>query len=294
MTPAPPFVLVYGPSGVGKTTDSLLSFPAGLFAAAPGALDSAESVGGFRPNGSVHEVRTIEDAIQLIEIEAKKPPAKRARSLVVDDFSFLAQESESHWRKRLSGYKMWEKLRSLGLEFRTSARYAGMAVILNCWEQAPKRRDDGTAIRGGPMVPGRLPEQLPAMANMVLRAGTDNLRKPWSGVYRCRLQSDYVMKDRYDVATLGNGCVPMNLRELLRRVGFTYPRLWEWQEPVVTEIADKLGELDAQHDATVLNHYYGVLTSKGIDPRHARWTCRDGMDRAHLERAFHARNQHFI
>jgi len=144
------------------------------------------------------------------------------------------------------------------------------------------------------MVPGRLPEQLPAMANMVLRAGSDTVRKPWPGVYYCRLQSDYTMKDRYDVATLANGCVPMNLRELLRRVGFEFPRQFEWQESVVADIATKMSEHGAEHDATILNHYFGLLMGQGIDPRHARWTCRDAMDRAHLERAVAARNQSFL
>ena len=40
-------VATYGPSGIGKTTDLLYSFPHGLFVAPPGALKPAEKVVGF-------------------------------------------------------------------------------------------------------------------------------------------------------------------------------------------------------------------------------------------------------
>ena len=53
MTPPPPkepaFVCVYGPPGVGKTTDCGYSFPNALFLAAPGALKPLRSVCGYKP-----------------------------------------------------------------------------------------------------------------------------------------------------------------------------------------------------------------------------------------------------
>lgn len=291
----PPFVLVYAPSGVGKTTDDVYSFPTGLFAAAPGALDVAESVCGFsfKP-GQVYPVETIEDAIKLIQAERKKVPAKRASSLVIDDFSFLAQQSEHAVRRKKSGWKMWEHLKNLGLEFRSEARFAGMTVIMNCWEQAPKRKDDGSLIKGGPMVPGKLPEQLPAMCQTVLRGSSDPMRKPWPGVYECRLDPLWVMKDRYNVANLANGRVPMNLREILFMAGFKYPRLFDWQEGAVVAIARSIAQVPPEQMSQVVNQSYATLVSKGIQPEHASWTCRDAMDRVALARAKVARQSAFI
>ena len=101
-------VLTYGPSGVGKTTDQGYSFPRALFAAAPGALNSIESVCGYMP--ATTQVDTIEEATKLI-----KDVSGKFDWLVIDDFSFMAEQTFSRLEKKLSGFKLWGKLRDVAL-----------------------------------------------------------------------------------------------------------------------------------------------------------------------------------
>lgn len=56
----PVLSLSYGPSGIGKTTDTGLSFPNALFIAAPGALQSIRNVAGYDP--------LVENASTLLDV----------------------------------------------------------------------------------------------------------------------------------------------------------------------------------------------------------------------------------
>jgi hypothetical protein len=275
----PAFVVTYGRSGVGKTTDQGYSFPNALFLAAPGALKPLPALCGFSPK--VFDCATIDAATKAIEAAAK---AKTVDAIVVDDFSFMAEHTFNLLENKFSGYKLWGKLREYVLDFRAAARYAGIHVVVNCWEQVPMTKPDGTRIRGGPKLSGDLPEQLPAMADLVLRATFDPARRPWGAVYRCDGGLDWTGKDR-DAGTPSPA--PLNLGEILRLNGYRVSRLptLPWQEEVVAGVAAKLLEGAPEGDGPILEAFYADLTAKGIDPRHARWTIRDAWDRATLTRA---------
>jgi len=275
----PAFVVTYGRSGVGKTTDQGYSFPNALFLAAPGALKPLPALCGIQPK--VFDCNTIDAATKAIEAAAK---AKTVDAIVVDDFSFLAEHTFNLLENKFSGYKLWGKLREYVLDFRAAARYAGIHVVINCWEQVPMTKPDGTRIRGGPKLSGDLPEQLPAMADLVLRATFDPTRRPWGAVYRCDGGLDWTGKDR-DAGTPSPA--PLNLGEILRMNGYNISRLpsLPWQEEVVAGVAAKLLEGQPEGDAAILEAFYTDLVGKGIDPRHARWTIRDAWDRATLRRA---------
>jgi hypothetical protein len=60
----PVLSLSYGPSGIGKTTDTGLSFPNALFIAAPGALQSIRNVAGYDP--LVENATTLLDVTKLV------------------------------------------------------------------------------------------------------------------------------------------------------------------------------------------------------------------------------------
>jgi hypothetical protein len=275
----PAFVVTYGRSGVGKTTDQGYSFPNALFLAAPGALKPLPALCGYSPR--VFDCSTIDAATKAIEAAAK---TKTVDAVVVDDFSFMAEHTFATLENKFSGYKLWGKLREYVLDFRAAARYAGIHVVVNCWEQAPLNKPDGTRVRGGPKLSGDLPEQLPAMADLVLRATFDPARRPWGAVYRCDGGLDWTGKDR-DAGTPSPA--PLNLGEILRVNGYTISRLpsLPWQEEVVAGVAAKLLEGQPEGDAPILEAFYADLVGKGIDPRHARWTIRDAWDRATLTRA---------
>jgi len=283
----PAFVCVYGRSGIGKTTDAGYSFPRGLFLAAPGALKPLHSLCGYAP--SEMEVRTMDEATRAL---ASAKQQGGFDSVIVDDFSFLAEQTFAAHEKSWSGYKLFGKLRDSVLAFRDAARFAGLHVIVNCWERSPKIREDGYRLRGGPDLTGKLPEQLPAMCDLVLRADLDPQRKGWPGVYRVNGGQDYVGKDRDDGTP---SPAPMNLGEILRHNGYAVSRLpaLEWQEPVVEQIASSLTQSDPKNDVNTLEQVYAHLLTEH-DPRHARWTVRDGWHRAQLRRAMVDRHVSFF
>ena len=283
MTPPPPkepaFVCVYGPPGVGKTTDCGYSFPNALFLAAPGALKPLRSVCGYEP-ASAH-VTDIEQATALVRKVAK---SSKYDSIVVDDLSFLAEQTFAKVEKRASGFRMWGLLRDIVLDFRDACRLeAKCHVVVNCWETVPATKPDGTRVRGGPALSGKLPEQLPAMCDKVYRAVHEANRKPWPSVYRCFLDPNYVMKDRDGVVDPA----PMNLAEILRDAGYVVGRHKDllWQEEIVESLAQQWIALPIDQHIPAANAAYQMLLEAGIHPLHARWTIRDAMDRNTLRRA---------
>jgi len=289
MTQIPAMVCVYGASGSGKTTDCGYSFPNALFIATPGALQSITHTCGYTP-ASI-DVPDIQSATKaLLDVKDKGYDA-----IVVDDFSFLAEKTISILEKRYKGFSLWGELRDVTLEFRNAARYCGVHVILNCWEQARKNRTDGTFVRGGPLLSGKLPEQLPAMCDLVLRCGRHSQRKPWTGIYRCEHSLEFVMKDRFGVCYDLNP-IPMNLAEILRSVGCTVSRhkSLDWQEEIVEEFSKDLASGAPQEFIPTVEKLYKGLVDKGIDPKHARWTIRDVLDRTVIRKSLSTRSQSFF
>lgn len=284
----PAFVCVYGRSGIGKSTDAGYSFPRGLFLAAPGALKPIPPVCGYTP--AQMPVSTMDEATAAIAMAREQGGYD---AVIVDDFSFLAEQTFAAYERSYSGFKLFGQLRNSVLAFRNAARFAGLHVAVNCWERSPKTRDGGERIRGGPDLTGKLPEQLPAMCDLVLRADTDPMRKGWQGIYRVNGGADYVGKDRDDGTP---NPAPMNLGEILRHNGYTMGRLpgLEWQEEMVEEIAVLLIAADPKEDIETLEKLYAAMLEQGTDYRHARWTVRDGWDRAQLRRASAQRHATFF
>ncbi len=277
-TTDPVVVCTYGPSGLGKTTDVGYSFPTALFVAAPGALGSIESTCGYSPKRT--QVNTIPEATKLIEQVAGK-----FETIVIDDFSFLAEQTFSQFEKKYNGFKLWGELRDAALEFRDKARFAKINVVINCWLQPPKSKPDGTKLRGGPMLPGKLPESIPALCDLVLQCQQEPKRKPWPVVYRCHADPSFVMKDRTNTASVCDPA-PMNLGEILRAAGVKISRLPEYkeQEDHVEAIATSLtGEV--MSDANLLNGIYTGLLKKGLPVHFAKWTLRDATDRFVIRKA---------
>ena len=282
----PVVVCTYGPSGVGKTTDQGYSFPRALFVAAPGALTSLQTVCGYTP--ATTHVKTLAEATALV-----KRVSKEYNAVVIDDFSFVAEQTFAVLEKKYNGFRLWGELRDQALEFRDVARYAGVDVILNCWEQGPKNKPDGSRVRGGPMLSGRLPEQIPAMCDIVLRASHDSQRKPWPAVYRCSNDPSYVMKDRFNVASVVDPA-PMNLAEILRAAGVTIERhpAIEGMEEYVEAFCQAM--MPEKNPILKANELYQVLLGEGVPVPAARWILRDAMDRCTIRKARNAAHSTFI
>lgn len=271
---------VYGPSGAGKTADMLYSFPRGLFIAPPGALKPAYNVVGFVP-ASV-EVGTIMEATELLKKHAK---SGEYDAIVADDFSLLAEQTVAQLEKKNSGFTLWGKVRDAVLEFRDTARHVGMHVILTAHESAPKTTN-GAFIRGGPKLPGKLPEDVPGVCDIVLRAAADPTRRGWHGCYRCTVDdASWVTKDRHGVTP---DRAPMNLGEIMRLAGYTLRRApgLEWQDEVVAGLSEALmGATGPGQDKALLTAWSDQLRAAGHHDLHIRWALRDALDRVSLTRA---------
>jgi len=291
----PVLSLSYGPSGIGKTTDTGLSFPNALFIAAPGALQSIRNVAGYEP--LVENASTLLDVTKLVskvgEYRAKGADVK-IDAVVVDDFSYLAEQTFASLEKKFNGFRLWGELRDAVLDFRNAARFAKVHVVVNCWEQAPKDKPGGGRVKGGPMLSGNLPEQVPAMFDMVLRCGLDPMRKPWPGIYQCVADPNYVMKDRLNIASAAHPA-PMNMAELIRAAGYEVSRRADaaWQEEMVEKVSRAILESGPAREKEVVNSTYADLI-KHVSVPMARWTLRDAMDRAVIRRALAARDAVFL
>lgn len=281
-----PFIVIYGKSGLGKTSDVGSAFPGGLFIASEGAVSSIQSWYG------VSVART--QVPTLVELNKNFPAwikAGKYSALIIDEFDFLAEETMAALEKRVTGYKLFGALRNeIALTARI-ARDASLPVIFTALEKPPKLREDGTKILGGPSLTGDLPEKLPGMADLVLRATKDPLRKPWPVVYLPDGGLDYVAKDRYSVVPNPS---PLNLGEILRAGGFAVPRIYPWQEERVTELHTALIKGEPKDDTNLITAYYQHLLSTGIPAQAARWTVRDGWDRTLLARAKRARESSYF
>jgi hypothetical protein len=292
----PVLALSYGPSGIGKTTDTGLSFPNALFIAAPGALQSIRNVAGYEP--LVEHAVTIPDVTKLINTigsyKAKGSDTK-IDAIVADDFSYLAEQTFAQLEKKFNGFRLWGELRDAIIDFRNASRFAKVHIIVNCWEQAPKDKPGGARVKGGPMLSGNLPEQVPAMFDMVLRCGLDPMRKPWPGIYQCVADPNYTMKDRLNIATLCHPA-PMNMAELIRAADYPVSRHPDlhWQEEIVEKVAQQMFAEGAARDKDIANGVYADLIKNGVKPAHARWTMRDALDRTVIRRAKAIKDAQFL
>jgi hypothetical protein len=291
----PSFDLVYGASKLGKTTDVIYSCPCAFFLAPPGALKpSVNVVGHDIPAEHCFDPKSVPEATnKLKEIASKKCShcGQMFREAAVDDFSLLTELSFAKLEARgLSGWKLWGALQDEVLDFRDTARRLGIHVIMNCHEQGAKMVN-GLAQRGGPKLPGRLPESLPAGCDMVLRAaaggtGIGTTKLGWAGVYKCNPNDPgYVTGDRHGVTP---DTAPMNIGEILRAAGYEIRRApgLEWMDGAVQTIAEVLWKSGPGGDASNLRDGAQWLMQNGIDNGlHMRWVIRDAYDRVVIARA---------
>ena len=284
------FAIAYGASKRGKTSDCLYSFPNALYIAAPGALKPAEWIG--IPAAYLEQRRRLVDDIEALlgiirDIKVSPKGPGEFAACVVDDFSLLSDTTFSRLEKKLSGFKLWGALRDLIIELRDMGRRKGIHMIFNAHESGT-RTYQGRFIRGGPKLPGGLPEDFPAACDMVLRAVEHpDRRLGWRAAYQCsNTRSDFITGDRHKKAY---DMCPMNLGELLRSAGFVLPRLpgMEWSNDVVEALAEALipqflkGD-PMQEEAQQLLRVAAVQIEAKYtkDKRLVGWVIRDSIDRA--------------
>lgn len=294
----PALVLGYAPSGYGKTTDLVLSFPRFLFICQPGGLLPAETVAGYRPN-QIRTARTFDDLIAIIEQEKKKQKQSKEKlwdGMVIDDWSLMSDTSlakfEENYPLNKAGYKdtnaFWGKVRSKLLEVRDVLRYADFHMVCNAHERGPHTDERKGYVPGGPMLPGTMPADMPKTFDAVLRVVPVDGVPVWPFAYRAdENDTSWVTKNRFAIY----GDFPLNLGEMLRMFygtegqwGIRRHESMPWQEEMVEKISRALApyELASEDHVAMRQRCVDSMRKKipGVTDMQMMWTLRDGMHRA--------------
>lgn len=296
------FIIVFGAIGTGKTTDALMSFPRSIFVAAPGALKSSIGVAGYEPpDGAIRDLTNLDALVTLVTAIGRLDPKKKPDAVVVDDLTlYVAREVRELERGGTGGYDLWGLVYRKILDLREAGRRAGVHVIFTMHE-LPPREDKGVRLPGSVALPGKkLPYDVPAAADMVLRAvpvpASLGSGLGWPVLYRCDpTDAEWRTKDRHNVTP---DYSPMNLGEILRLVAIEAkaPAGWapkrapglEWHEAWVENAAQAIlskGVTDLDNAKAVLKSLHDNALKKDPDNRHAAWAMRDAWDRAVLRNA---------
>jgi hypothetical protein len=269
------FICLYGPSKAGKTVASAAAGANGVFIGAPSGLLSARKFLGIEKL-DVRDATLVPQAITEIQKALEENPP----SIVIDDFSLMVESTINEYESSKGRGGMWSALTRDVLEVRDMARAAtaqGSIVIFNCHEQPP-RNSSGKFIRGGPALPGQLPEKFSGMVDVIGRAVYEATAAPWKYQLCFRPQPDYVSGDRLSVFP---GMAPMNIAEGLRAGGYiiAYPPGLEWIGDVAQKVSERILEEGISNWSVVLQDVAQKLKGKRALP-HIRWAIQDGLHRA--------------
>lgn len=270
------FMVIYGPSKTGKSTATGAAGAGGMFLAQPGGLLPIVSYLGL-PDVEYTEPKDVEDAARIVQKNAGKH-----QTIVIDDFSILVEQTIQALEKKHSFGDMWRALRHQVLGMRDAARVAtakGTHVIFNC-HQSPPKTSSGKYVRGGPQLPGQLPEQFAAFADVVARVKYDPTAAPWKYVLRTGPDPEHISGDRLDIFPDPS---PMNLGEALRCAGYDIPRPkgLEWMEKIVSQLSSRVLEAGLIDWRVTLKPAADKLRKKYELP-HVRWAIQDSLHRAVL------------
>jgi hypothetical protein len=286
----PPVVVIYGPSGVGKTTSCIFLDPEALFLAGKGALMPAESLLQIKLKYARDDCNTVMKIREAVVSERK---VRRVRTIVIDDWSLAVTntivELEQAGKK---GWDLWKALNHLVLHPTDGllgiCRTLGIVVVFNCHEKPPKDGDIG-----GPNLPGQLMEAMPRNTDLVLLMTADPSRTPHGASFRCSIRHYplWRTKDRNDVCW---EATPPNLGEILRAAGYVIerPAGLEWMEGVVEMVAQQVAAAGFVGKTTVPGQAWAWMASQNIPPHLASWVLSDGLDRAEIR--MHQQQKHML
>ena len=283
---APPMIMIFGPPGVGKTTDILKAVGVrAIIAAAEGALKPVDRELGFKGFIEV-QARTIRNATEQLraarKVIAGMPKDKRPLWYVTDEFTYMSDRSMAEHERKLTGYKVWGALREDALEFRDEARECGLGVIVNAWDMSFQSKENGKKIRGGPRLAGDMPDYFPGITDANFRAQFNESIRPWGAEYVTVGSNTDGMKTRIEAPNPA----PMNLGVILREAGELFsPYPIPWLEDAVPKITEFLLTLPPEALMQGCEEAYSYLMQQDKDPRHVRWAISDARDTVRLRRA---------
>lgn len=265
-------VMIYGPNKAGKSLAALLVCARGLVVTEGDAPDAARTLFGV-DGWQQATANAVSDMTALVNKHAGKVPA-----VLCDDLSIVTQRTfrDGDWGRLDDEF--------LALDSAVmKANDQGTHVIFTCHEQPP-RMSSGKYVRGGPALPGQLPERFTARSSIVFRVCYDETAEPWRYVFKTGPQPDYISGTR--VAGIWPDPSPMNLAEGLRLAGYEIPRPTglEWMEPVVGKLADAILKAGLDRWREVVEKAAGQLSAKYPIP-HLRLLFQDALHRAILRKS---------
>jgi len=271
-------ICIYGPSKGGKTVASAAVGATGTFICDPSGLLSARKFLGL-DSLKVIDASTVPTAIEgmrTVLASGTEP------SIVIDDFSLMVEATINEYESSKGKGAMWNALIRDVMEIRDVAREAatrGTIVIFNCHEQPP-RTSSGKFVRGGPSLPGQLPEKFSSMVDVIGRVVFEPTAAPWKYQLCFEPQPNYVCGDRLGVFP---NKAPMNIAEGLRHAGYAvpYPEGMEWMPGIVEKLSQKILEEGIAQWRPLLATSFEKLS--GSKPTHQiRWVLQDALHRATL------------
>jgi len=201
-------VLMYGPSGVGKTTSACHMFKKSfVLLSEPDGLASVEANLGFMPDH--HVLKDLDDPYA----EARGVIVKKVRKRMISgQYSCCILDTGSELASRIfaalqlsenvvDGRKLYPKVEMLFHDLVRRLQVLPGWFVMICHEDAPKAIE-GDYLKGGPRFPGRgLTASTPPMFSLVLRADWDHTGEEMRRCFYCDENDvDWTTKDRYGVS----------------------------------------------------------------------------------------------
>lgn len=256
----PPVVCLYGYSGNGKSTAVLRAFPNAGIVAPKGGVKPASFLGLELDADQIYrDVRLFDD---IIQVAVPRAVAQGRDALIIDDLTYLADESAAAYRQHFGDEKDYMKPWRIFTErmqmLRSVSREAGIAVAFDAHLMPPSQDKRGNLLKGGPALPGEVAAQkFPVMCDLVARvvhdisaSGIDPVTGDDYWPYLMEVEPNdpsYVMKDRDGLL---RGKYLMNPGEALRMSGYNIsrPRGMEWQEGVVAKVSGAIAQGETKGD----------------------------------------------
>lgn len=289
---------IYGPPGLGKSSDQVAAFPKAKFISQPRALMSARTLWGFElPVENIVTVQSLhegaERAIKFIS---------EGFDVVMDDMSPLAEYSERQYQQdgKHKGYEVYKAVMQDVLSIRRAMEFGRTMFACSAHIGQPRTSQfNGKLIRGGPRLPGQSQDVVTTAFDVIVQIEADPSRTvgyPASFICRPTADASYAFKDRHNIADTLQ-MMPPNTRELLFAAGYTLhrPTGLEWMDTAVANVSQSLltnvangviprEALVSQKEklAPLATAFRTALAGKYkcSNVLHQNWVLRDSVDRA--------------
>lgn len=303
------FVLTFGRSGSGKTTDLIASFPMALIVGGTREYKPSITTLDWEPpfRELAFTVFQLEDQIDafLKLRKERNAGALLVNAVIADDFSVMGFHTEKALRepggvkhqgktitpdlKNYSGVWTAVQMAVLQITFRMAEklRQEGLHFVVNGHLRQMRTNNAGKPYRGGIDLPMDLTEAVCAGTNVCAMVTEEQERIFQPTVFNIKNHdATWATKNQLGLPPI----VPANTREMLNVSGYRLKRAqgMEQHEDYVETIAQYVTSAYSSNPGAawtkvnlqgILRGVVGDLAQR-VSPNHFRWIVRDGVDRA--------------